>query len=104
MTTDLHLSVVDHSTTPPTTDTSRLSWATSIFYFGQLIGSYPMIYLLQRFPKRYIMGPTIMFWAVICASTAGVSTWEGLLVQSFFLGLCSLRLDRDLCSMDYEYR
>ncbi|KAK1476280.1 allantoate permease [Colletotrichum tamarilloi] len=38
MTGDLHLSVVDTSFTPPKTDTTRLSWATSIFYFGQLIG------------------------------------------------------------------
>ncbi|KAL0777285.1 hypothetical protein CaCOL14_006803 [Colletotrichum acutatum] len=34
MTGDLHLSVVDTSFTPPKTDTTRLSWATSIFYFG----------------------------------------------------------------------
>ncbi|KAK1516880.1 allantoate permease [Colletotrichum costaricense] len=38
MTDDLHLSVVDTSFSPPKTDTTRLSWATSIFYFGQLIG------------------------------------------------------------------
>uniref|UniRef100_A0A8H7N368 Major facilitator superfamily (MFS) profile domain-containing protein n=1 Tax=Bionectria ochroleuca TaxID=29856 RepID=A0A8H7N368_BIOOC len=86
MTADLQLSVVDNSTTPPTTDTSRLSWATSIFYFGQLIGSYPMTYLLQHFNTRYILGPVVMTWAIICASTAGVTTWQGLLVQRFFLG------------------
>ncbi|KAM0216974.1 hypothetical protein ACHAQD_007693 [Fusarium lateritium] len=27
-----------------------------------------------------------MFWAVICAATAGVTTWQGLLVLRFFLG------------------
>ncbi|KAJ4294329.1 hypothetical protein N0V90_008019 [Kalmusia sp. IMI 367209] len=86
MTSDLHLSVVDKSTTPPTTNTTRLSWATSIFYFGQLIGSYPMTYLLQRFNTRYILGPAVMLWAIICASTAGVVDWKGLLVQRFFLG------------------
>ncbi|KAM0263274.1 hypothetical protein ACHAPA_008888 [Fusarium lateritium] len=86
MTSDLHLSVVDASTNPPTVNTSRLSWATSIFYFGQLIGSYPMTYLLQRFNSRFIMGPVVMFWAVICAATAGVTTWQGLLVLRFFLG------------------
>ncbi|KAF2441819.1 MFS general substrate transporter [Karstenula rhodostoma CBS 690.94] len=87
MTGDLHLSVVDKTTTPPTTDTTRLSWATSIFYFGQLIGSYPMTYLLQRFNTRYILSPAVMLWAVICASTAGVGDWKGLLVQRFFLGI-----------------
>ncbi|KAH7114438.1 major facilitator superfamily domain-containing protein [Dendryphion nanum] len=86
MTGDLQLSVVDRSTNPPTTNTSRLSWATSIFYFGQLVGSYPMTYLLQRFRARYVLGPAVMIWAVICAATAGVSNWKGLLVQRFFLG------------------
>lgn len=86
MTTDLQLSIVDGSTSPPTVDTTRLSWATSIFYFGQLIGSYPMTYTLQHFNSRYILGPVVMVWGVICAATAGVTTWQGLLVQRFFLG------------------
>ncbi|KAI1274250.1 putative MFS transporter [Xylaria sp. FL0933] len=84
LTSDLHLAVVDHATGK--TDTSRLSWATSIFYFGQLVGSYPMTYLLQRFNTRFVLGPAVMIWAVICAATAGVATWQGLLVQRFFLG------------------
>lgn len=86
MTADLHLSVTDASVSPPKVDTTRLSWATSIFYFGQLVGSYPMTYILQRFNTRYILGPAVMLWAVICAATAGVTTWQGLLVQRFFLG------------------
>lgn len=86
MTADLQLSLVDDTTTPPTVNTSRLSWATSIFYFGQLVGSYPMTYALQRFNVRYILGPAVMVWAVICASTAGVTSWRGLLAQRFFLG------------------
>lgn len=87
MVPDLGLAVVDNSVTPPRTDTSRLSWATSIFYFGQLIGSYPMTYALQHFNSRYILGPVVMLWAIICAATAGVSDWRGLLAQRFFLGL-----------------
>ncbi|CAI6341412.1 unnamed protein product [Periconia digitata] len=86
MTKDLQLSVVNTSTTPPTTSTLRLSWATSIFYFGQLIGSYPMTYLLQRFKANHILGPAVLIWAIICAATAGVQDWKGLLVQRFFLG------------------
>lgn len=89
MTADLHLSVTDASVSPPKVDTTRLSWATSIFYFGQLVGSYPMTYILQRFNNRYILGPGTMLWAVICAATAGVTTWQGLLVQRFFLGMAT---------------
>lgn len=84
MTADLKLSVSDPVTGQ--VDTSRLSWATSIFYFGQLIGSYPMIYTLQYFKTKHVLAPVVMIWAVICASTAGVTTWQGLLVQRFFLG------------------
>lgn len=84
MTTDLKLAVINPTTGQ--TDTSRLSWATSIFYFGQLIGSYPMTYTMQRFKTRHVLGPAVIIWAIICASTAGVTTWKGLLVQRFFLG------------------
>ncbi|KAJ9311979.1 hypothetical protein DTO271D3_7826 [Paecilomyces variotii] len=83
---DLALSYVDYSTKPPTTDTSRLSWATSIFYFGMLAGSYPMTFVLQRFTLARVLGPLVFLWAIICASTAGVTTWHGLFAQRFFLG------------------
>lgn len=84
MTADLKLSVTNKATGQ--VDTSRLSWATSIFYFGQLVGSYPMTYTLQHFKTRHVIAPMVMVWAIICASTAGVTTWQGLLVQRFFLG------------------
>lgn len=87
MTADLQLSVTDTSVSPPVTDTSRLSWATSIFYFGQLVGSYPLTYLLQYFNTRYVLGPTVILWAITCAATAGVTTWQGLFAQRFFLGM-----------------
>lgn len=87
MTTDLALQVVDNSTSPPSKDTSRLSWATSIFYFGMLAGLYPMTFILQRFQIRYVFGPIVMLWAITCASTAGVTTWQGLFIQRFFLGM-----------------
>ncbi|EYE91277.1 putative MFS transporter [Aspergillus ruber CBS 135680] len=86
MTTDLELQVVDHSTSPPSIDTSRLSWATSIFYFGMLAGLYPMTFVFQRFSTRYVLGPVVLLWAIICAATAGVASWRGLFVQRFFLG------------------
>jgi MFS family permease len=85
---DLQLCVADVSTTPAQVDTSRLSWATSIFYIGQLIGSYPMTFVLQCFDTRYVLGPTVMIWGIICAATAAVTTWQGLLVQRFCLGEC----------------
>lgn len=87
MTTDLGLLVKDYSSSPPSVDTSRLSWATSIFYFGMLAGLYPMTFILQRFNTRTVLGPVVLVWAIVCAATAGVTTWQGLFVQRFFLGM-----------------
>lgn len=87
MTTDLSLSVTDTSTKPPTGDTSRLSWATSLFYFGMLAGLYPMTFVLQRFNLGRILGVLVIAWSAGCMATAGVTSWRGLYVQRFFLGV-----------------
>lgn len=86
MTEDLSLRTIDHSTHPPTADTSRLSWATSLFYFGELAGLYPLTFALQRFNIARLLGPFVIIWAAVCMATAGVTTWQGLYVQRFFLG------------------
>lgn len=86
MTADLSLSVVNSATTPATVDTSRLSWATSIFYFGMLAGLYPMTFALQRFNLAKVLGPVVILWAMICMLTAAVTSYQGLFVQRFFLG------------------
>ena len=86
MTKDLSLSVVDRSTKPPTTSTNRLSWATSIFYFGMLAGLYPMTFLLQRFHLARVLGPLVILWGMTAMLTAAVTSWQGLFAQRFFLG------------------
>ena len=86
MTQDLQLSVVDHSTGPPTTSTERLSWATSMFYFGMLVGLYPLTFLLQRFKIGRVLGGVVIIWGLIAMLTAAVTSWRGLFVQRFFLG------------------
>lgn len=86
MTKDLSLTVVNTQATPPTTSTQRLSWATSMFYFGMLAGLYPMTFALQRFNIGRILGGVVVVWAGICMLTAAVSTYEGLYAQRFFLG------------------
>ncbi|KAF2271848.1 allantoate transport protein [Westerdykella ornata] len=86
MTKDLQLTVVNNSTNPPTTNTSRLSWATSLFYFGMLAGLYPMTFALQRFNLGRILGAIVIFWSLICMLTAAVTSWQGLYAQRFFLG------------------
>ncbi|KAL8738255.1 MAG: hypothetical protein Q9181_000935 [Wetmoreana brouardii] len=86
MTKDLGLSVVDRTTTPPTTSTERLSWATSMFYFGMLAGLYPLTFLLQRFNIGRVLGGVVIVWGLIAMLTATVTSWRGLFAQRFFLG------------------
>ncbi|KAL8949997.1 MAG: hypothetical protein Q9222_003940 [Ikaeria aurantiellina] len=86
MTKDLQLSVVDSSTTPPTTSTERLSWATSMFYFGMLAGLYPLTFLLQRFNMGRVLGGVVILWGLVAMLTATVTSWRGLFAQRFFLG------------------
>ena len=86
MTKDLSLSVVDTHTNPPTTLTTRLSWATSIFYFGMLAGLYPMTFMLQRFQVGKVLGVLVIVWGIIAMLTATVTSWRGLFAQRFFLG------------------
>ncbi|KAI4174636.1 MAG: hypothetical protein LQ343_002209 [Gyalolechia ehrenbergii] len=86
MTQDLDLSVVDRSRTPPTTSTDRLSWATSMFYFGMLAGLYPLTFLLQRFSMGRVLGGIVLLWGLVAMLTAAVTSWQGLFVQRFFLG------------------
>ncbi|KAK1635799.1 allantoate permease [Colletotrichum phormii] len=83
MTTDLDLSVPLPS---GTVDTSRLSWATSLFYFGMLAGLYPMTYALQRLPPGRTLGTIVILWSGICMLTAAVTSHAGLYAQRFFLG------------------
>ncbi|KAL8906584.1 MAG: hypothetical protein Q9171_006208 [Xanthocarpia ochracea] len=86
MTKDLQLSVIDRSTTPPTTSTERLSWATSMFYFGMLAGLYPLTFLLQRFNIGRVLGGVVILWGLVAMLTAAVTSWQGLFAQRFFLG------------------
>lgn len=86
MTQDLGLRVVDSTTTPPTVSTDRLSWATSMFYFGMLCGLYPLTFLLQRFVMGNVLGGVVLLWGLVAMLTAAVTSWQGLFAQRFFLG------------------
>lgn len=46
-----------------------------------------MAYTVQHFTTRNVLCPAVIFWGTICAATAGVTSWQGLFVQRFFLGL-----------------
>lgn len=84
---DLHLRVVvDPASKPPKVSTQRLSWATSLFYFGMLAGLFPLTYLFQRFNIGKTVGTVVIIWGAVAMSTAGVTNFQGLYAQRFFLG------------------
>ena len=87
MRTDLDLSVVvDPTATPPKVSTLRLSWATSLFYFGMLAGLFPLTYLFQRFDVGKTVGTVVIIWGAVAMATAGVTDFRSLYAQRFFLG------------------
>ncbi|KAI1627613.1 MFS transporter [Exophiala viscosa] len=88
MSTDLKLKVVtDPTSTPVKVSTTRLSRATSLFYFGMLAGVGPLTYLFQRFHLGRTVGVAVVAWGIIAMSTAGVTTYKGLWAQRFCLGV-----------------
>ena len=87
MTGDLSLTTLDTSTVPPTKSTARLSWATSMFYFGMLAGLYPMTFLFQRFELPRVLPFVVVIWGGVAMCTAAVTSWRGLYAQRFALGV-----------------
>ncbi|ORY60973.1 major facilitator superfamily domain-containing protein [Pseudomassariella vexata] len=85
MVEDLELSTPDQIN-PVIMDTSRLSWATSLFYFGMLAGVYPISFILQRFDTGRVLGTIVCMWSLTCMITAAITSYQGLYAQRFVLG------------------
>jgi MFS family permease len=60
--------------------------ASSIFYMGFIGGSYPAVYLAQRYPIERVAAGLIVIWGICLTCTAAVQDWPGLYAQRFFLG------------------
>lgn len=74
--TDLHLE-----------DGLKYSWATLIFSFGYIAGTYPISLLAQKFPPRIVITVIAVLWAIITLCTAACTSYGGLLANRFALGL-----------------
>ncbi|KAI0728947.1 MFS general substrate transporter [Fomitopsis betulina] len=62
-------------------------WLASSFYFGYLIGNYPMGWLLQRYHSGRVLAITTFLWGVIVISVAGAKNFNSALAGYFFLGI-----------------
>ncbi|KAJ4202384.1 hypothetical protein NW759_015370 [Fusarium solani] len=66
---------------------NRYSMASSIFYLGYIVGTYPATFLAQRYPIHIVVFGMVLLWGVCVLAGGFCSNFGGLYVQRFFLGL-----------------
>ncbi|OJJ38371.1 hypothetical protein ASPWEDRAFT_168283 [Aspergillus wentii DTO 134E9] len=71
---------------------SQYSWASSIFYFGYLVASYPVSVLLVKFPLGKYLSITFILWAIVLACHAATESFAGIMCTRFFLGFTEASL------------
>ncbi|ORX39437.1 major facilitator superfamily domain-containing protein [Kockovaella imperatae] len=86
---DLHLSkVIGHTKSGKAiTDNKKFANVSMIFYIGYLVGTYPMMLLAQRYSPSRVLGGATIIWGAVVMSTAGCTTYAGLMVNRVFLGV-----------------
>ncbi|OAA36176.1 major facilitator superfamily transporter [Beauveria brongniartii RCEF 3172] len=65
----------------------QYSWVASIFYFGYLIWEYPTTLLIARLPVGKYLTANTAFWGASVAVTAACTSFGGLMVARFLLGV-----------------
>ncbi|OQE43016.1 hypothetical protein PENCOP_c003G05192 [Penicillium coprophilum] len=63
------------------------SWASSAFYFGFLVASYPVSLCFVKFPIAKFLSVSFVIWAVILACHGATSNFEGLISLRVLLGV-----------------
>ncbi|KIY00055.1 uncharacterized protein Z520_03740 [Fonsecaea multimorphosa CBS 102226] len=84
---DLDLATVVMVDGKPTASLKKFSYAVMLFYWGYFTGVLPATYLAQRIPIGKFVGVSIVVWGLVTMSTALVSSYSGLMVNRFFLGV-----------------
>ncbi|KIW21512.1 hypothetical protein PV08_02092 [Exophiala spinifera] len=75
-------------TQKPILNLHRFSMVTLIFYWGYLAGALPAAILAQKLPLGKFLAGLAITWGAVTMLTATVSSYPGMLVQRFFLGVC----------------
>ncbi|GBE86842.1 Thiamine pathway transporter THI73 [Sparassis crispa] len=68
--------------------TDEYNWLGTIFYLSYLLFEYPQNLALQRFPVGKWMSINIFIWAIALCGHAACTTFAGLFVVRFVLGMC----------------
>jgi MFS family permease len=86
---DLKLTIITGLTPEgePILDNSRYSNVAMIFYVGYFVGAYPWSYLCQILPTAKVVSVSCFLWSIITMLTATCKSYEGILVNRFFLGI-----------------
>lgn len=65
---------------------NRYSMTASVFYLGFVVGSYPAMWLAQRFPIERVASVIVTLWGVCLMLTTACHNYQGIYAQRFFLG------------------
>ncbi|KAF5599012.1 DAL5-Allantoate ureidosuccinate permease [Fusarium pseudoanthophilum] len=65
----------------------QFSWASSIFYIGYLVASYPISLGFVKFPLGKYLSVLMFIWGVILTLHAVAHNYASLMVLRFFLGV-----------------
>lgn len=86
--TDLGLTtVIGHEANgTPITNNQKYANASMIFYIGYLVGTYPMMFLSQRYSTSRVIAAATFLWGAVLMSTAGCYNYAGIMLNRFFLG------------------
>ncbi|KAK4136033.1 MFS general substrate transporter [Trichocladium antarcticum] len=68
-------------------DGLKYSWASLIFYFGYIAGTYPVSLLGQKFSTRIVITVITLLWSVVVLSTPACRNYGDFLANRFLLGL-----------------
>ena len=63
------------------------SWCALIFYVGQLIVEFPVLYLLLKLPIRTFVVILMLLWAGGAMCQAATQNFAGMMISRFLLGV-----------------
>ncbi|EAQ91661.1 hypothetical protein CHGG_03596 [Chaetomium globosum CBS 148.51] len=68
-------------------DGLKYSWASLIFYFGYMAGTYPVSLLAQKYSTRIVITVICLLWSIVVLTTPACRDYKDFLINRFFLGL-----------------
>ncbi|KAJ9622827.1 hypothetical protein H2204_011436 [Knufia peltigerae] len=63
------------------------SWVSGVFYFGYLAASYPVSFILVRYPLGKSLAIAMFIWGIILLCHAATSSFAGIMVTRTLLGV-----------------